>query len=182
MKRNISKPDLEVGKENGVGELKILVIYEDHEDHNLESLMDLYFFNCMWLQRSWNILLPPLTGDIQIGMEDKKGQLEVEVIRARSLTQKPGSKSTPGKERCYCLDKRVLHGQKLKTFAAFEFHMLYFALSDWLTRQLFYVLWLWIKEKWITKVDLCFPCTIILSGSIRKSLVVLRQSLVMMAS
>ncbi|KAI4581703.1 hypothetical protein MJG53_009228 [Ovis ammon polii x Ovis aries] len=33
--------------------------------------------------------------DIQIGMEDKKGQLEVEVIRARSLTQKPGSKSTP---------------------------------------------------------------------------------------
>lgn len=41
-----------------------------------------------------------LAGDIQIGMEDKKGQLEVEVIRARSLTQKPGSKSTPGKERC----------------------------------------------------------------------------------
>lgn len=38
-----------------------------------------------------------LSGDIQIGMVDKKGQLEVEVIRARGLTQKPGSKSTPGK-------------------------------------------------------------------------------------
>ncbi|NP_001337371.1 regulating synaptic membrane exocytosis protein 1 isoform X38 [Gorilla gorilla gorilla] len=40
-------------------------------------------------------LATPAMGDIQIGMEDKKGQLEVEVIRARSLTQKPGSKSTP---------------------------------------------------------------------------------------
>ncbi|XP_054854232.1 regulating synaptic membrane exocytosis protein 1 isoform X4 [Eublepharis macularius] len=40
-------------------------------------------------------LATPAMGDIQIGMVDKKGQLEVEVIRARSLTQKPGSKSTP---------------------------------------------------------------------------------------
>lgn len=36
-------------------------------------------------------------GDIQIGMMEKKGQLEVEVIRARGLVQKPGSKSLPGK-------------------------------------------------------------------------------------
>ncbi|XP_061214532.1 regulating synaptic membrane exocytosis protein 1 isoform X20 [Neopsephotus bourkii] len=40
-------------------------------------------------------LATPAMGDIQIGMVDKKGQLEVEVIRARGLTQKPGSKSTP---------------------------------------------------------------------------------------
>ncbi|XP_070370678.1 regulating synaptic membrane exocytosis protein 1 isoform X17 [Equus asinus] len=40
-------------------------------------------------------LATPAMGDIQIGMEDKKGHLEVEVIRARSLTQKPGSRSTP---------------------------------------------------------------------------------------
>lgn len=36
------------------------------------------------------------TGDVQIGLMDKKGQLEVEVIRARGLTPKPGSKSLPG--------------------------------------------------------------------------------------
>ncbi|XP_060545174.1 regulating synaptic membrane exocytosis protein 1 isoform X31 [Pantherophis guttatus] len=40
-------------------------------------------------------LATPAIGDIQIGMVDKKGQLEVEVIRARGLIQKPGSKSTP---------------------------------------------------------------------------------------
>lgn len=37
------------------------------------------------------------SGDVQIGLMDKKGQLEVEVIRARGLTHKPGSKSLPGK-------------------------------------------------------------------------------------
>lgn len=41
---------------------------------------------------------PLHTGDVQIGLMDKKGQLEVEVIRARGLTSKPGSKSLPG---CY---------------------------------------------------------------------------------
>uniref|UniRef100_A0A8C4T621 Regulating synaptic membrane exocytosis 1 n=1 Tax=Erpetoichthys calabaricus TaxID=27687 RepID=A0A8C4T621_ERPCA len=40
-------------------------------------------------------LATPAMGDIQIGMMDKKGQLEVEVIRARGLTSKPGSKSLP---------------------------------------------------------------------------------------
>lgn len=36
-------------------------------------------------------------GDIQVGMMDKKGQLEVEIIRARGLVVKPGSKTLPGK-------------------------------------------------------------------------------------
>uniref|UniRef100_A0A4W4FV09 Regulating synaptic membrane exocytosis 1 n=1 Tax=Electrophorus electricus TaxID=8005 RepID=A0A4W4FV09_ELEEL len=40
-------------------------------------------------------LATPSVGDIQIGMVNKKGQLEVEVIRARGLLQKPGSKSLP---------------------------------------------------------------------------------------
>ncbi|XP_035493763.1 regulating synaptic membrane exocytosis protein 1 isoform X9 [Scophthalmus maximus] len=40
-------------------------------------------------------LATPAIGDIQIGMMEKKGQLEVEVIRARGLVQKPGSKSLP---------------------------------------------------------------------------------------
>lgn len=73
----------------------------------------------------------PLSGDIQIGMEDKKGQLEVEVIRARSLTQKPGSKSTPGKERWYWVwtgESDI--SKKIKIFTAFEFYMLRFASSD----------------------------------------------------
>lgn len=39
------------------------------------------------------------TGDIQVGMMDKKGQLEVEIIRARGLVVKPGSKTLPGKSR-----------------------------------------------------------------------------------
>uniref|UniRef100_A0A8C5MD19 Regulating synaptic membrane exocytosis 2 n=1 Tax=Leptobrachium leishanense TaxID=445787 RepID=A0A8C5MD19_9ANUR len=40
-------------------------------------------------------LATPPMGDIQIGMVDKKGQLEVEVIRARGLVVKPGSKTLP---------------------------------------------------------------------------------------
>ncbi|XP_055363170.1 LOW QUALITY PROTEIN: regulating synaptic membrane exocytosis protein 1 [Betta splendens] len=40
-------------------------------------------------------LATPAIGAIQIGMMEKKGQLEVEVIRARGLVQKPGSKSLP---------------------------------------------------------------------------------------
>jgi hypothetical protein len=32
-------------------------------------------------------------------MMDKKGQLEVEIIRARGLVVKPGSKTLPGKNR-----------------------------------------------------------------------------------
>ncbi|XP_043973085.1 regulating synaptic membrane exocytosis protein 2 isoform X12 [Gambusia affinis] len=40
-------------------------------------------------------LATPPMGDIQIGMVDKKGALEVEVIRARGLVGKPGSKALP---------------------------------------------------------------------------------------
>uniref|UniRef100_A0A8C9TW83 Regulating synaptic membrane exocytosis 2 n=1 Tax=Scleropages formosus TaxID=113540 RepID=A0A8C9TW83_SCLFO len=40
-------------------------------------------------------LATPSMGDIQIGMVDKKGSLEVEVIRARGLVGKSGSKALP---------------------------------------------------------------------------------------
>ncbi|XP_073782791.1 regulating synaptic membrane exocytosis protein 2 isoform X40 [Danio rerio] len=40
-------------------------------------------------------LATPPMGDIQIGMVEKKGALEVEVIRARGLVGKPGSKALP---------------------------------------------------------------------------------------
>lgn len=48
------------------------------------------------------------SGDIQIGMVDKKGALEVEVIRARGLVGKPGSKSLPGNSSS---DAAVLTGR-----------------------------------------------------------------------
>ncbi|XP_053467514.1 regulating synaptic membrane exocytosis protein 2 isoform X9 [Ictalurus furcatus] len=40
-------------------------------------------------------LATPSMGDIQIGMVEKKGALEVEIIRARGLVGKPGSKALP---------------------------------------------------------------------------------------
>ncbi|XP_052428423.1 regulating synaptic membrane exocytosis protein 1-like isoform X8 [Carassius gibelio] len=40
-------------------------------------------------------LATPAMGDVQIGLINKKGHLEVEVIRARGLIPKPGSKSLP---------------------------------------------------------------------------------------
>lgn len=39
-----------------------------------------------------------LTGDVHIAIMDRSGQLEVEVIEARGLTPKPGSKSLPGED------------------------------------------------------------------------------------
>ena len=42
------------------------------------------------------VLASPALGDIQLSMCDKRGNLEVEVIRARGLQCKPGSKTLPG--------------------------------------------------------------------------------------
>ena len=42
------------------------------------------------------MLASPALGDIQLSMQDKRGHLEVEVIRARGLQCKPGSKTLPG--------------------------------------------------------------------------------------
>ena len=35
-------------------------------------------------------------GEVQLSIADRKGQLEVEVIRARGLIAKPGAKVLPG--------------------------------------------------------------------------------------
>lgn len=43
-------------------------------------------------------LASPNLGDIQLSICDRKGNIEVEVIRARSLQTKPGAKSLPGKK------------------------------------------------------------------------------------
>ena len=43
------------------------------------------------------VLASPALGDIQLSMSDRRGHLEVEVIRARGLQCKPGSKTQPGK-------------------------------------------------------------------------------------
>ncbi len=42
------------------------------------------------------VLGSPCLGEIQLGLFDRKGHLEVEVIRARGLSSKPGSKLLPG--------------------------------------------------------------------------------------
>lgn len=42
------------------------------------------------------VLASPSMGDIQLAMFDRKGMLEVEVIRAKGLLPKPGSKILPG--------------------------------------------------------------------------------------
>lgn len=40
-----------------------------------------------------------LAGDVHIAIMDRSGQLEVEVVEARGLTPKPGSKSLPGEPK-----------------------------------------------------------------------------------
>ncbi|XP_034084850.1 regulating synaptic membrane exocytosis protein 2 isoform X11 [Gymnodraco acuticeps] len=58
-------------------------------------------------------LATPPMGDIQIGMVDKKGALEVEVIRARGLVGKPGSKSLPAPYvKVYLLENGVCIAKK----------------------------------------------------------------------
>ncbi|XP_033855192.1 regulating synaptic membrane exocytosis protein 2 isoform X31 [Acipenser ruthenus] len=58
-------------------------------------------------------LATPSMGDIQIGMMDKKGQLEVEVIRARGLVGKPGSKALPAPyAKVYLLDNGLCIAKK----------------------------------------------------------------------
>ncbi|XP_051881356.1 regulating synaptic membrane exocytosis protein 1-like isoform X14 [Pristis pectinata] len=58
-------------------------------------------------------LATPAMGDIQIGMLDRKGQMEVEVIRARGLSQKPGSKSLPAPYvKVYLLENGVCIAKK----------------------------------------------------------------------
>ncbi|XP_036193916.1 regulating synaptic membrane exocytosis protein 2 isoform X36 [Myotis myotis] len=58
-------------------------------------------------------LATPAMGDIQVGMMDKKGQLEVEIIRARGLVVKPGSKTLPAPYvKVYLLDNGVCVAKK----------------------------------------------------------------------
>ncbi|XP_018414517.1 PREDICTED: regulating synaptic membrane exocytosis protein 2 [Nanorana parkeri] len=58
-------------------------------------------------------LATPSMGDLQIGMMDKKGQLEVEIIRARGLVVKPGSKTLPAPYvKVYLLENGVCIAKK----------------------------------------------------------------------
>ncbi|KAM6956452.1 regulating synaptic membrane exocytosis protein 1 isoform 3-T3 [Aplochiton taeniatus] len=71
-------------------------------------------------------LATPAMGDVQIGMMDKKGQLEVEVIRARGLTPKPGSKSLPAPYvKVYLLDNGVCKAKKKTKIARKTLEPLY---------------------------------------------------------
>ncbi|XP_027142254.1 regulating synaptic membrane exocytosis protein 2 isoform X19 [Larimichthys crocea] len=58
-------------------------------------------------------LATPPMGDIQIGMVEKKGALEVEIIRARGLVGKPGSKALPAPYvKVYLLENGVCIAKK----------------------------------------------------------------------
>ncbi|XP_077455512.1 regulating synaptic membrane exocytosis protein 2 isoform X7 [Stigmatopora argus] len=58
-------------------------------------------------------LATPPMGDIQIGMVDKKGALEVEIIRARGLVGKPSSKALPAPYvKVYLLENGVCIAKK----------------------------------------------------------------------
>lgn len=43
-----------------------------------------------------HFLVSSLAGDVEIGLQERNGQLEVDIIQARGLTAKPGSKTLPG--------------------------------------------------------------------------------------
>lgn len=45
------------------------------------------------------VLASPVLGEIQLGIAVKRGNLEVEIIRARNLLAKSGAKSIPGAVR-----------------------------------------------------------------------------------
>uniref|UniRef100_A0A3B5L950 C2 domain-containing protein n=1 Tax=Xiphophorus couchianus TaxID=32473 RepID=A0A3B5L950_9TELE len=71
-------------------------------------------------------LATPAMGDVQIGLMDKKGQLEVEVIRARGLTSKPGSKSLPAPYvKVYLLDNGTCKAKKKTKIARKTLEPLY---------------------------------------------------------
>uniref|UniRef100_A0A3Q2XLS7 Regulating synaptic membrane exocytosis 1 n=1 Tax=Hippocampus comes TaxID=109280 RepID=A0A3Q2XLS7_HIPCM len=71
-------------------------------------------------------LATPAMGDVQIGLMDKKGQLEVEVIRARGLTPKPGSKSLPAPYvKVYLLDSGTCKAKKKTKIARKTLEPLY---------------------------------------------------------
>ncbi|XP_068423452.1 regulating synaptic membrane exocytosis protein 1 isoform X12 [Clinocottus analis] len=71
-------------------------------------------------------LATPAMGDVQIGLMDKKGQLEVEVIRARGLTPKQGSKSLPAPYvKVYLLDNGTCKAKKKTKIARKTLEPLY---------------------------------------------------------
>ena len=51
------------------------------------------------------VLASPALGEIQLSLCDRRGNLEVEVIRARGLQCKPGSKVLPGKNLLTIINK-----------------------------------------------------------------------------
>ena len=74
------------------------------------------------------VLASPALGEIQLSLCDRRGNLEVEVIRARGLQCKPGSKVLPGKHllihskkksKLY-LDQRILLFMQYASFVFFK--------------------------------------------------------------
>ena len=62
------------------------------------------------------VLASPALGEIQLSLCDRRGHLEVEVIRARGLQCKPGSKVLPGNLRNH--DLQFFPSKNCKAFRA----------------------------------------------------------------
>ena len=52
---------------------------------------------CLFYLRGYTVYCVCLSaGDVEIGLMERNGGLEVEVVQARGLSMKPGSKGPPG--------------------------------------------------------------------------------------
>lgn len=69
------------------------------------------------------VLGAPSLGDIQLSMCYQKGYLEVEVIRARGLQAKPGSKTLPGKSKAGLKANLQLSASDIYSLPLFQHRM-----------------------------------------------------------
>jgi regulating synaptic membrane exocytosis protein 2 len=66
------------------------------------------------------VLAAPALGDVQLALCDRKGRLEVEVIRARGLQARTGAKLLPGKP----------HKKTITTINTVDINILFFFLNN----------------------------------------------------
>ena len=70
------------------------------------------------------VLGSPCLGEIQLGIADRKGHLEVEVIRARGLMAKIGAKVLPGEFHIFMANKFSNLLTHILQYNCFQTHLL----------------------------------------------------------
>lgn len=61
-----------------------------------EEIKSFYLYSPTDHLTLFNVCIDVFAGDVEIGLMERNGQLEVEIIQARGLIMKPGSKGPPG--------------------------------------------------------------------------------------